>query len=124
MGLVRDAIDQDDGSSLKKLLDEDPNLVEAEFEWTDRKGRSRLITPFRYAHMRNTLGCMEVLKSAGADTRFLGGVLWSNAYNLDLKQIRRLLSLGVDPNRSGVMDAAIGSTGYSMSVDAMNASIR
>jgi hypothetical protein len=109
VGLVRDAIDQDDGSSLKRLLDDDPNLVQAEFKWTDRKDRSRLIAPFRYAHMRNALGCMEVLKSAGADSRFLGGVLWANAYNLDLKQIKRLLSIGVDPNRSGVMAAAIGS---------------
>ncbi len=109
MGLVRDAIDEDDDSSLKRLLDDDPTLVQAEFAWTDRKDRSRSITPFRYAHMRNALGCMEVLKSAGADTRFLGHMLWCNAYNLKLTQIRRFLSLGVDPNRSGVMSAAIGS---------------
>ncbi len=109
MGLVRDAIEQDDGSGLKRLLDDDPGLVQAEFEWTDRKDRSRLITPFRYAHMRNALGCMEVLKSAGADSRFLGHMLWCNAYNLNLKQIRRLLSLGVDPKRNGVIEAAIGS---------------
>ena len=109
-GLVRDAIERDDGASLSRLLNDYPTLVQARFEWTDRKGRPRFITPFRYAHMRGSLGSMDILKRAGADSRFLGHMLWCNAYNLNLAQIKRLLSLGVDPNRAGVLAAAIGSS--------------
>ena len=109
-GLVRDAIERDDGARLSRLLSEHPALVQAKLEWTDRKGRPRLITPFRYAHMRSSLGSMEILKRAGADSWFLGHLLWCNAYNLNLAQIKRLLSLGVDPNRAGVLAAAIGSS--------------
>ena len=109
-GLIKDTIERDDGASLSRLLNDDPTLVQARFEWTDRKGRRRFIAPFRYAHMRGSLGSMDILKRAGADSGFLGHMLWCNAYNLDLAQIKRLLSLGVDPNRAGVMWAAIGSS--------------
>ena len=109
-GLVREAIERDNGARLNKLLNDHPTLVKAKFEWTDRKGRRRFITPFRYAHMRSSLGSMDILRKAGADSGFLGHMLWCNAYNLNLDQIERLLSLGVDPNRAGVLGAAIGSS--------------
>ena len=95
---------------LSTLLDEDPTLVHAQFEWTDRKARVRLISPFRYSHMRGSLTSMEVLKIAGADTGFLNNMLWCNSYNLNITQIKRLLSLGVDPVKAGALEAALGSS--------------
>lgn len=108
--LVRVAIEQDDGAQLTALLSEDPTLVHAEFEWTDRKERVRLISPFRYAHMRDAQDSMEILKKAGADAGFLNNMLWCNSYNLKPAQIRRLLSLGVDPVQANALDAALGSS--------------
>ena len=109
VGLTRAAVERDDVSALKRLLQEDPAIVDERFEWVDRKGRSRQTTPFRYAHMRGATASMALLQGAGADSGFLNNMLWCNAYNLNLPQIERLLTLGVDLNTTDALLAAISS---------------
>lgn len=93
------AIDSGDSVALGKLLQEQPELRDASFEWTDRKNRPRSINPIRYAHARNQQGCIDTLVAAGASLEFLGEELWNNTWNANLPQVRRLLALGVRPSK-------------------------
>ena len=72
------------------------------FEWTDRKGRVRSITPVRYAHAREQQACIEALVAAGAKLDFLGTQLWNNIFNANLPRVRRLLDIGAPISSGGL----------------------
>lgn len=98
---VKAAIDAGDDNALARLL-EQPELRDASFEWTDRKGRPRSITPIRYAHARGQQACINALVAVGATLDFLGTDLWNNVYNANLPQVRRLLAVGAPISRGGL----------------------
>lgn len=97
---VKAAIDAGDDNALARLL-EQPELRDASFEWTDRKGRPRSITPIRYAHARGQQACINALVAVGTTLDFLGTDLWNNVYNANLPQVRRLLAVGAPISGGG-----------------------
>lgn len=102
---MRTAIDAGDAVTLTRLLEQQPHLRDASFEWTDRKGRTRSITPVRYAHARGQQACIDALVAAGASLGFLNTPLWNDVYNANLPQVRRLLAVGTPISR-GALGAA------------------
>lgn len=102
---VKTAIDSGDAAALARLLEQQPDLRDASFEWTDRRRRVRSITPIRYAHARRSQACIDTLVAAGASLSFLATELWNNLYNANLPQVERLLAVGV-PLSHGALKAA------------------
>jgi hypothetical protein len=94
---VKAAIDSGDATALGQLLEQQPDLLDASFEWIDRKKRVRSITPIRYAHGQGAQTCIDALLAAGASLDFLGTELWNNIHNANLPQVKRLLAVGVSP---------------------------
>ena len=117
---LKSVIEQGDVTAITEMLQQNPHLRDQEFGWTDHKGRQRRITPIRFAHARDQLASFSALRDAGADMRQFNLALWNNAYNLNLPQVKRLLTLGVDPNRGmAVSQTRLGPRRY----DVVNALI-
>ncbi|MBT3342633.1 MAG: ankyrin repeat domain-containing protein [Gemmatimonadetes bacterium] len=102
-GSMRSAIDQGNVTAITEMLQQIPDLRDQKFDWTDQKGRQRRITPLRYSHACDQQGCFRALAAAGADMQQFLLALWNNAYNLNLSQVKRLVALGVDPNKGMVV---------------------
>jgi len=97
---MKAAIERGDGAAITAMLQQHPDLLQQEFDWVDRKGKQRRITPVRYAHACDQRASFDALTAAGATDR-RGGALWSNAYNLDLPRVQWMLARGVSP-RAGM----------------------
>ena len=106
---LKTAIEEGDASSINELLDRDPALINQEFQWTDRKGRRRSITPIRYANACDQQASIDALLAVGATLDFLSYSLSHCVGNRDMAQVKRLLARGVRPNPG--LRAGLGSTG-------------
>ena len=93
---MKAAIERGDGVTITAMLQQHPDLLQQEFDWVDRNGKQRRITPVRYAHACDQRASFDALTAAGATDR-RGGLLWSSAYNLDLPRVQWLLARGVSP---------------------------
>ncbi len=106
---LKSAIEQGDASTINELLDQDPDLIDLEFFWTDRKGRRRSITPIRYANACDRQESIDALLAAGATLDFMNHSLWQSVANRNMAQVKRLLARGVRPNPG--LRGALGNVG-------------
>ncbi len=95
---LKTAIEEGNASSIDELLGRDPTLINKEFQWTDRKGRRRSITPIRYANACDQQASIDALLASGATLDFMRHSLSHCVGNRDMAQVKRLLALGVRPN--------------------------
>lgn len=106
---LKTAIEQGDVSTINELLDRDPELINREFHWTDRKGRRRSITPIRFANACDRQECIDALLAAGATLDFLCHSLWQSVANRNMAQVKRLLARGARPDPG--LRGALGNVG-------------
>ena len=106
---LKTAIERGDVSTINDLLDRDPDLIDQELCWTDRKGRTRSITPIRYANACDRQESIDALLAAGANLDFLNHSLWQSVANRNMEQVKRLLARGVRPGPG--LRGALGNVG-------------
>ncbi|MDE2727673.1 MAG: ankyrin repeat domain-containing protein [Gemmatimonadota bacterium] len=93
-----EAIVRNDPAAVETAITARPELVEAPCRWIDRRGRERPVKPLVLADMLARVDMTTRLLRAGADVHDLDASLFGCCEGHDLKHLRRLLDLGVNPN--------------------------
>jgi hypothetical protein len=85
---------------LRSVLERDPGLVRKRFEWLTRWNHFENGSLLAFACGPGSIEMMQMIVDCGADPEELAGGFFGSCENLNLEQMRKLVAIGLDPNKA------------------------